>query len=72
MTISDLQRHAKNGERFVALTIKGTRLTCRWVNVRKGLFEVEEMGGRPVEDRCLCDLSGAPNSPVIEVEGLTV
>lgn len=69
MTVGELRREAHDGETFIVLTAQGRRLLCRWVNVRAGLFNIEEVGGRPVKGKCLCDVKGAPDSPVVKING---
>jgi hypothetical protein len=63
VTITEHQKTARNGERFVGYTSKGRPLVCKWLDVRAGLFEIVESGGRAVKD-CVCDLKGSPETRV--------
>jgi len=57
MKLIELQQQASNGDYFKAWTDKGTEYLCRWIDVKRGLFQLGEK-------RCECNVDGALNAKV--------
>ena len=61
-TLAHLQRSGADGGLFYVFNAKGTRYLCRWVKVRKGLFEIIQCEGKPAKKLVRCDVQGAPHA----------
>lgn len=62
MTISELQRTARDGQRFYAYALNGLRYLCEWESVGRDLFVILECNGKPLKNPARCNAKGAPDA----------